>query len=116
MIEVDEIAVPLPDFAEGQRFGPVTVDTTWEEPVDLRDEVPVTFTPDVCRFLGVRWYPAVYHTRGVFTVTGNRISLTPTSPITIERAAWWRRIGYRLFARRTRTRNVTSGHHSRAER
>ena len=97
-MEVDEITVPSPDVPGGLSFGPVTLDDAWVNRVDLKDELPVTLTPRCCRSLGVRWYPERYRTRGVFTVTRNHILFTPTAPVVVERAGWWRRIGYFILA------------------
>ena len=96
-MEVDEITVPSPDVPGGLTFGPVTLETVWEDPVDLSNEPPVTMTPHCRRFLGIRWYRETYRTRGVFHVTRDRITLRPTVPVVVDRAAWWRRFGYRLF-------------------
>ena len=83
-MEFDEITISSPDFPGGQTFGPVTLEHTWEGPVDLNGELPVTMTRRARRFLGVPWCPEVYRTRGVFTVTGNRIMLRPTASVVIE--------------------------------
>ena len=105
-MEFDEITISSPDFPGGQTFGPVTLEHTWEGPVDLNGKLPVTMTRRARRFLGVHWYPEVYRTRGVFTVTGHRIMLRPTASVVIERAAWWRRWGYGLVrCWRPRTRH-----------
>ena len=97
-MEVDEITVPSPDFPGGLSFGPVTLDNGWVNGVDIRDELPVTLTPRCCRSLGVRWYRERYRTRGVFTVMRNHILFTPTAPVVVERAGWWRRLGYLIVA------------------
>lgn len=99
-MEVDEITIPSPDFPGGQTFGPVTLDeNAWEGPVDLKSELPVTFVPRRCRVFGIDWYRQVSRTRGIFSVTANRITLRPTAPVLIERAAWWRRCGYWMLTR-----------------
>ena len=114
-MEVNEITIPSPNFPGGQTFGPVTLELTWEGPVDLKDELPVIITPRSRRFMDIRWYPDVSRTRGVFTVTGDRIMLRPTAPVVIERATWWRRLGYWLLTGRTCTRSVNHRQRSRAE-
>jgi hypothetical protein len=95
-MEFDEITISSPDFLGGQTFRPVTLEHAWEGPVDLNEALPVIMMRRSRRFLGVRWYPEVYRTRGVFNVTGNRIILRPTAPVVIERTGWWRRLGYWL--------------------
>ncbi|MBI3490933.1 MAG: hypothetical protein HY047_03955 [Acidobacteria bacterium] len=99
-MEVDEITIPSPDFPGGQTFGPVTVEGMWEGPIDLNDELPVTFAPQRCRLFGIGWYSHICRTRGVFNVTADRITLRPTAPVASARAAWWRRLGYWLLTRR----------------
>jgi hypothetical protein len=74
-MEVDEIMIPSPDTPGGQTFGPVTLESTWDGPVDLKGELPVAFAPERCRFFGIGWYRQIYRTRGVFSVTANRITL-----------------------------------------
>ena len=101
-MEVDEITIPSPDFPGGQTFGPVTLESPWEGPVDLNGELPVMFALQYCRFFGSSWYSQICHTRGVFDVTADRITLRPTAPVLIERAAWWRRFGYWLLTRPNR--------------
>jgi hypothetical protein len=113
-MEVVEITVPSPDFPDGETFGPVTLEPVWEGPVDLDLELPVIMTPRRQRFLGVRWYPEVCRTRGVFAVAGDRIILKPTAPVVIARAAWWRRLGYWLLTRRL-AHSVNHRERSRAE-
>ncbi len=44
-MEVDEITVPSPDVPGGLTFGPVTLETVWEDPVDLSNELLVTMMP-----------------------------------------------------------------------
>ena len=97
-MEVDEITVPSPDCPAGLTFGPVTLEDVWEGSGDLSDELPIALTPRCRQFLGIRWYPETYRTRGVFSVTRDRIMLRPTAPVLIERATWWRRFGYWLLA------------------
>ena len=96
-MEVDEITVPSPGVPGGLTFGPVTLETGWEDPVDFSDDLPVTMAPRCRRFLGIRWYRETYRTRGVFHVTRDRIMFRPTAPVAIERAASWRRFGYWLL-------------------
>lgn len=105
-MEVDEITIPCRDFPGGQTFGPVTLEDTWEGPVDLREELPVTFALQRCRAFGISWHSQVCHTRGVLDVTADRITLKPTAPIVIEPAAWWRRFGHWWLTRRNRTRGA----------
>jgi hypothetical protein len=95
---VAEITVPSKDLPDGLSFGPVTVDSGVAGSVDARDELPVTLTPCWYQFLGVRWYVERYRTRGVFNVIRDQILFTPTAPLLLVRAAWWRRLGYRLLA------------------
>jgi hypothetical protein len=115
-MEVDEIMIPSPDTPGGQTFGPVTLESTWDGPVDLKGELPVAFAPERCRFFGIGWYRQIYRTRGVFSVTANRITLRPTAPVLIERAAWWRRCGYWLLARRNRARSAPADARGRKSR
>ncbi len=68
-----------------------------EGAVDTRDELPVTLTPRCRQFLGVRWYLEEYQTRGVFHLKRDQVFFTPTAAVSIKRAVWWRRVGYRLF-------------------
>ena len=96
-MEVNEITILSPTFLGGQTFGPVTLEPAWEGPVDLKDELPVIITPRGRRCMGIHWYPEMACTRGVFTVTGDRIIFRPTAPVVIERTTWWRRCGYRLL-------------------
>jgi len=96
-MEVDEVTVPSPDLPAGLSFGPVTLDSASDGTVNTRDELPVTLTPRCCQFLGIRWYLEQCRTRGVFHVRRDRIFFTPTAGVSITRAAWWRRTGYRLF-------------------
>ena len=98
-MEVDEVTVPSPDSPEGLSFGPVTVESGWEDRVNPSDEVAVTVTPRCCECLGVRWYLETYRTRGVFSVARSQILFHPTAPGVVERAIWWRRLGYRVLAR-----------------
>ena len=98
-VEVDEITIPSPDFPGGQTFGPVTIDGRWDGPVDASRELPVTFAVHHCRRFGIGWYPQRCRTRGIFTVVADRISLTLTAPMVVERAAWWRRLGFWLLSR-----------------
>jgi len=109
-MEVDEITVPSPDVPGGLTFGPVTLETGWEDPVDLSNEPPVTMTPHCRRVLGIRWYRETYRTRGVFHVTRDRITLRPTAPVVVERAAWWRRCGYWLLTRGSPRRRGAPAH------
>jgi len=105
-MEVDEITIPSPDFPGGQTFGPVRIEGRCDGPVDVRRELPVTFAVHHCRRFGIGWYPQRCQARGIFTVVANRITLTLTAPMVIERAAWWRRLGFWLFSgsRHTRAR------------
>ncbi len=99
-MEIDEITIPSADFSGGQTFGPVTLDESAREGlVDPTRELPMTFVPQRCRVWGIDWYPQICRTRGIFSVTANRITLRPTAPVMIERAAWWRRCGYWMFTR-----------------
>lgn len=79
-------------------FGPVTLD---ERPLegagDLAVELPVVFTLESCRVMDLDWYREQYRTRGVISVTANRITLRPTASVLITRAAWWRRCGHWAF-------------------
>lgn len=97
-MEVQEVTIPFREFRERHTFGPVTVESLWIGPVDSRSEVPVTFAPQLYRFLGIIWYAETHRTRGVFSVKGDQIALQPTAQILVERAAWWRRAGYWLLA------------------
>lgn len=105
-MNVDEVTIPSLDFPGGQTFGPVEIEPSWDGPADWREELPVAMRPRSRRFLGVCWYPEVYFTRGVFTVSGDRILIRPTAPIVVTRAAWWRRLGYRIFGRRPHARST----------
>ena len=96
-MEVDEITVLYPDCPGGLTFGPVTVQTPYEDAAEARDELPVTLTPRRQRFLGILWYVERYRTRGVFTVARDHICFRPTASVLLERAAWWRRAGCRLL-------------------
>ena len=104
-MEVNEITIPSPDFGS-QTFGPVTVENMWKGPVDRKDEVPVAFALERCWFLGIVWYREMYRTRGVFQVMADQITLWPTAPVLVERAAWWRRFGYSLLTRESSAHNA----------
>jgi hypothetical protein len=106
-LEIDEVSVPSPDFPNGQRFGPVTLESGRVGPIDVHSELPVTFAMRRRRVLGVDWYAGTCHARGVFTVRRDRISLVLTAPVVVDRAAWWRRFGYWVFARPPRTTTAT---------
>ena len=106
-VEVDEVTVPSPDFPDGQRFGPVTVESGRDDPFDTQSELPVAFAIQHRRLFGIDWYPGVCHARGIFNVTRNRIRLRLTTPVVVDRAAWWRRLGYWVLARPARTTAVT---------
>lgn len=95
---VAEMTIPSPDFPSGHTFGPVTIELT-DGAVDSDGELPVTFSPEMCVFLGVRWFPDVYRSRGVFAVRADRIIFRPTARVRAERAEWWRRAGYSLIVR-----------------
>jgi hypothetical protein len=103
MMTVAEMTIPSPDFPSGHTFGPVTIELT-DGAVDLDGELPVTFAPEMCVFLGVRWFPDTYRTRGVFAVRADQIIFRPTARVVAERAAWWRRAGYSLIVRLHLTR------------
>jgi hypothetical protein len=105
-MEVQEVTIPFREFPENHTFGPVTVESPWIESADSSREVPVTFAPRRYRFLGIIWYAETYRTRGVFSVKGDQIALQPTAPTFVERTAWWRRVGYWLLARLSRTRST----------
>ena len=109
-LKVDEITVPSPDVPGGLTFGPVTLETGWDDPVDFSHELPVIMTPHCRGFLGIRWYRETYRTRGVFDVTRDRITLRPTAPVVVERAAWWRRCGYGLLTRWSPRRRGAPAH------
>ena len=115
-MEVDEITIPSSNFPGGQTFGPVMLEDAWEGPIELDDELPVTFALQRCRLFGISWYPQICRTRGVFTVTADRITLRPTAPILSERAAWWRRVGYWLFARPARASRTPANARGRLSR
>ena len=114
-MEVAEITVPSPDVPEGLSFGPVTVDSAWDAAVEAHEELPVTLTPRSCQFLGIRWYAERYRTRGVFSVIRDRIVFKPTAPVVIDRAVWWRRLGYGLLTR-CGPRRSRSRQHAAADR
>jgi hypothetical protein len=105
-MEVREVTIPFREFPENHTFGPVTVESSWIESADSSREVPVTFAPQRYRFLGIIWYAETYRTRGVFSVKADRITLQPTGPALVERATLWRRVGYWLLARLSRTRST----------
>ena len=114
----DEITVTSQDLPEALSFGPVSLRTACEGPVDSRNELPVTLTPR-CYDLGVQWYRERYRTRGAFEVQRDRISFRPTEPIQVERAALWRRLGFRLLGRFStvgRVGRVGQVQHARAGR
>ena len=113
-MEIDEITVPSTDVPGGLSFGPVTVEGAWEGALDTSDELPVTLTPRCCRFLGIRWYGERYHTRGVFSVTRDHIAFRPTAALAVERADWWRRVGFRVLS--WREANGTSHAHRTPDR
>jgi hypothetical protein len=96
---LDEITVTSQDLPEALSFGPVSLRTACEGPVDSRNELPVTLTPRCYQFLGIQWYRERYRTRGAFEVQRDQISFRPTEPILVERAALWRRLGFRLLGR-----------------
>ena len=107
-VEVEEVSVPSPDFPDGQRFGPVTLEGGHGGPVDMQPELSVAFAIERRRVLGIDWYPGICHARGIFYVTRDRIRLRLTTPVTIDRAAWWRRFGFWVLARPTRATAVTT--------
>jgi len=109
-MEVDEVTVPSSDVPGGLTFGPVTLEDVWEDSVDLSNELPVTMTPHCRRFLGIRWYTETYRARGVFYVTRDHITLRPVARIVIERATWWRRLGYWLLTRGSPGRKRAPAH------
>jgi hypothetical protein len=113
-MEVDEITVPSAYVPGGLSFGPVTLESAWEGALDSRDELPVTLTPRCSLFLGIRWYPERYHTRGVFNVTRDHIAFRPTAHVSIERAGWWRRVGFRLLTWRAANGALSSAHNARS--
>jgi len=115
-MEVDEVTIPSPDFPGGQTFGPVTLENAWEAPVSLTGELPVTYVPHRVRLFGIDWYRQICRTRGVFGVTANRITLTPTAPVLIERGAWWRRCGFWLFTRSSRLNTTPAETRGRVSR
>ena len=67
---------------------------------------PVIYIPEALRFLGVDWWPKRYlfdaiqgDVEETHTVEGVEVSLPMEvcSPITVEPAAWWRRLGYAVL-------------------
>jgi hypothetical protein len=102
-MRVAEMTIPSPDFPCGHTFGPVTIELA-DAGIAADGELPVTFAAEMCRFLGIRWFPDVYRTRGVFAVRADQIIFRPTARVVAERAEWWRRAGYSLIVRLHLTR------------
>jgi hypothetical protein len=115
-VEVDEITIPSPDFANGLTFGPVTIESGWGGPFDAQAELPVAFALHHRRLFGVDWYPGTCYGRGVFSVIRDRITLRLTAPAVIEPAGSWRRFGYWLIAGPSRTTYQTPDAHRRLSR
>lgn len=63
---------------------------------------PYRFIMHSVRCCGIAWYHESFHCEIALEATPDaRLTMMPKGPMTLERAAWWRRLGYAVLTHRT---------------
>ena len=105
IIEVETIEVEEPDhcpftipFEGSFKF---SVSSTWNAPLPIGEQHEYELTLEHRKFLGIEWWPTRTRFTGVIKDwDGESMSVSSVSPIVVERAEWWRRLGYWIITLR----------------